>query len=157
MFHMCQYPCDAAVQNRRYALSALLLLDSPAMTFVELLAAEMARRKLSERSFSMFLGLSPTTVNRYMHGKSIPDPAACRKIAYRLGLPEEDVLRAAGHLSPATEPPELPPWLQSLLPTLAQLDDFEAATLEATAQTLLELREKRAEYEATPPPPAPPE
>lgn len=138
----------------------MLLLDSRTVTIPELLAAEMGRRRLSQRSLALFIGLSPSALNRYSRGTGTPDPAQCRQIAYRLGLSEEDVLRAAGHLSPPSEPPEMPAWLQGLLPTLAKLDEFEARTLEATAQTLLELREVRGAPEASPaaepgPPPSP--
>lgn len=127
------------------------------MTIPELLSGAMQARKLSERSLANFLKLAPSTVYRYRKGMGVPDPAQCRQIADRLGIPEEDVLRAAGHLSPPHEPTPLPSWLQALIPTLSKLDDFEARTVEATAQTLLELRELRGGYVASPPPaPTPP-
>jgi len=128
-------------------------MAEPTSAIGDLLTRELRHRRMSERAFALYAGVSPNAVNAWRRGLRIPDPAYCEKIAEALHLPVEDVLRAAGHLPPleeGAEEPALPAWLTSLL---LELDQAERETLADSARLLLELREKKAEYEAQRPPP----
>ena len=139
-------------------------MAEPTSAIGDLLTRELRHRRMSERAFALYAGVSPNAVNAWRRGMRIPDPAYCEKIAEALHLAVEDVLRAAGHLPPleeGAEEPALPAWLTSLL---SELDEAELRVVEHSVRGLLELREARATYDAQPPapeeppgePPAPP-
>lgn len=131
-----------------------------AVTFAEMLAAAIRRRRQTQNAFARDLGVAGSTLSRYLRG-SRPEYFVCQRFAEMTGIPEEDVLRAAGLLS-SSEPPanEDPPWLAELIAELraADLTPRETDVLDATVQGLLQLREERERYGALPPtdPEAPP-
>jgi transcriptional regulator with XRE-family HTH domain len=58
-------------------------------------------------------GLDPGFVNHLLNRKRNPGPKASRAIAHALDLPEEEVFRQAGLLSPKPEdPPGLGEWIR---------------------------------------------
>lgn len=128
----------------------------PRRTIPELLSEALARRKLSERALSQYLGVSSNAVNAWRRGLRTPDPESCQRIASYLGLPLEDVLRAAGHPAPASEPTPDPPWLSSLVAEMRsiRLTPEEAEVLGVTLRGLLALRQER-EHAAAQAPAAP--
>lgn len=73
------------------------------MTIGEFIASARADRKLSLRAFAQYIGTSQTAVSDWEKGNRVPDPESCRKLARYLHMPEEEVLRMAGHMAPAEE------------------------------------------------------
>jgi transcriptional regulator with XRE-family HTH domain len=69
----------------------------PASGFAAYLAALMRRRRLSGRQVASYAGVSPNTVNLWLRGAE-PRRESLRKLARGLGLPQVEVLRAAGLL-----------------------------------------------------------
>lgn len=104
-----------------------------------------------------YLETGPSTVRAWFEMDVIPRPPMCKRIAEVLKVPEEEVLRIAGHLSADHPGPgdALPSWLRDLLPLLTQLDETESLVLEYSARGLLELREARAAYQHEVPQPPP--
>lgn len=114
-------------------------------TIPELLDQLIARGN-SQSGIGRAIGSSASAVSAWRNGLRTPDPRECRALARFLRVPEEVVFRAAGHLSdePMAEP-EVPPWLAAVI---LELTEPEQETLAETARSLLELRERRAAYEA---------
>ncbi len=52
----------------------------------------------SVRAAALYIGVSHTTVLRWLRGETVPDPEACKKIAIWAKVPEDYILRLAGHL-----------------------------------------------------------
>ena len=67
----------------------------------ELLEDLKDKRGLSVRAMAEKIGISHPTMLDILKGKSVPSPATVRKIAAWSGLPEDYLLRLAGHLGPA--------------------------------------------------------
>ena len=120
--------------------------------FSDWLGQELSRRGSNRAKLAAGIDSKPQTISAWFNEGRIPSPEFCRRVARYLHVPEESVLRIAGHLSAddAPEEPSLPAWLESLL---TELDDFELHVVEDTARGLLRLREERARYEANPPTP----
>lgn len=113
------------------------------MTIAELIASERKRLKLSLRSFGAGIGASQTAVADWEKGRRIPDSESCRKIARYLRLPEDDILRMAGHRSDGDTPPPppVPPWLAA---TLSELGEEDLESVHLLARRLLEVRQRNA-------------
>jgi len=58
------------------------------------------RRGISANRLATHLGLSRTTVSRWLSGKDVPSPASCHRIAEYSGIPSTRILSLAGHLVP---------------------------------------------------------
>lgn len=70
--------------------------------FSDWLQRQLERRHLTQRALATYIGVSPPTVSKWVSGDFRPDPAQCHKVAAYFHMPEEEVLRAAGHLSAAS-------------------------------------------------------
>ena len=123
--------------------------------FAEWLEEELRGRAVSRAQLAAYMGKRPQTVYSWFNDDRIPSSAMCQEIARVLHLPIEEVLRAAGHLpaEPSPAEPELPGWLRAVL---LELDSSELRVVDATARGLLALREEKAAFEASPPPPTEP-
>lgn len=80
------------------------------------------------------------TVNAWFTEGRLPTTDLCKRIAKYLGLPEEEVLIRAGHLSPdhVYVQPEVPGWFTA---AIEGLEDWELQVVARTAQGLREARE----------------
>ncbi len=63
----------------------------------------MKRRKRLPSQLGADLGVSHSTVLRWMSGTDIPNTESCRKIAAYSGIPLEKILSLAGHLPQVSE------------------------------------------------------
>lgn len=94
------------------------------MRFSEYLRRILDRHQVRQGAAAKYVGVSDATMSRWLGDKSIPDPPQCRRIAEHFHIPEQEVLRAAGHLSTvmisegrATQAErELDAWVRSLSP-----------------------------------------
>ncbi len=94
----------------------------------QLVSKEWRPAELASRS-----RLDPGFVNHLLNRNRNPGPKACRAIAHALDLPEEEVFRQAGLLSPKNEdPPTLREWIHYFL----QADDEERDRMLEIAKTL---------------------
>ena len=77
-----------------------------------------------------------------MHGKRIPEPAACKMIADALGVDPRTVLRLNGHLPPE---PEDNPLVADLIAKLrwAQPNEVQAGELNALLEHIGRTNRKR--------------
>ena len=67
--------------------------------FVSFLKEEMRRRRYSPSRLAADLGVSHTTVIRWLAGEHIPSARACRKLAEYTGIPLEKIFTIVGYLS----------------------------------------------------------
>ncbi len=63
----------------------------------------MLRRKRLPSRMAAELGVSHTTIGRWLQGKDIPSTTSCQLLAEYSGVPLETILRIAGHLPPKEE------------------------------------------------------
>ncbi len=66
---------------------------------VSFLKEEMRRRRYSPSRLAADLGVSHTTVIRWLAGEHIPSARACRKLAEYTGIPLEKIFTIVGYLS----------------------------------------------------------
>ncbi len=97
----------------------------------------LRQRNMSLRRFSQEVGISPSTLSRWLSGKQAPSPESCRKMAEALSLPPEQVLAWAGHLIPmrkadANNLPEFREYAQRKYP--AELDEDMIVMIEDLIQ-----------------------
>lgn len=102
----------------------------------------LRRRGVSLRRLAIDAGISPSTLSRWVSGKQVPSPQACRKFAQSLSIPAERVLALAGHLVPMQKAdagalPEFREYARQKYP--AELDDDMVAMIE----DLIERRRQR--------------
>lgn len=137
--------------------------------FAEWLQSEMDRRGVNKSQLAAYIGTKPSVVGAWFTEDRIPSTPMCARLASYLHLPEEAVLRRAGHLPPVPDDDSserqspIPPWLITVFEPLTPHErDVVAKIAEETAHGLLQLREARSAPEApptdeSPPPPAPPQ
>ena len=77
---------------------------------VSFLNEVMRRRKRLASQLAADLGVSHTTVHRWLSGDDVPNIRSCQKLAEYSGVPLEKVLSIVGHLPRLAEtgPPEWP-------------------------------------------------
>jgi transcriptional regulator with XRE-family HTH domain len=73
-------------------------MATPPGAMVSFLAELMRRRKLLPSHLAINLGISHSTVGRWLSGEDTPGIASCQKLAEYSGVPLEQVLYVAGHL-----------------------------------------------------------
>ena len=125
------------------------------MTFAMYLRTLMDRRGLSkQKALGGAIGVSTSQVSRWLNDANPPEAAQCVRIAQFFGVPEEEVLRAAGRMSGAFEVPERPDIHPDMAEVLGELD-WEvqgqlAAVLRGAAISLQPMlgEERRAERRA---------
>ena len=81
--------------------------DAPIVSFLK---EVIRRRKRLPSQLAADLGISHTTVRRWLLGEDIPNTHSCHKLADYSGVPLEEVLVIAGHLPgiAETRPPDWP-------------------------------------------------
>jgi len=63
----------------------------------------MRRRKRLPSQLAADLGISHATVSRWLSGEDVPNTRSCRRLAEYTGVPAENILSIAGHLSKVAE------------------------------------------------------
>ena len=86
----------------------------------------LGRRRLLPSQLATELGLSHTTVSRWLSGADVPSIRSCQKLAEYSGVPVEKTLSIAGHLPkiagrPPAEWPEFREYARNKYP--AELDE----------------------------------
>ncbi|MBI4496327.1 MAG: helix-turn-helix domain-containing protein [Chloroflexi bacterium] len=80
------------------------------MSFPEYLKGLMARKGgMTQRALAAYVGVTPPTVGDWLRGEYTPRPAQCKKVAAYFDRPEQEVLRAAGHLGGEGTAARVPP------------------------------------------------
>lgn len=125
-----------------------IMPDAPLTTWARLLRDYMATRELSQSALAKELGVSTGIVSQWMTG-AFPEHRSALRVARRTGLPERQVLEAAGLTVPpsASDKPTYPEFLTE---HLDRLNQAELAAVAVTARELLRLREEKSPYEARP-------
>ena len=113
---------------------------SPIVTFLD---EVMRRRKRLPSQLAGDIGISHTTVGRWLSGADIPSIPSCQKLAEYSSVPLEQVLYLAGHLleaktAKAAEWPEFREYATTKYPN--ELDDDLITMIE----DLIERRRSRA-------------
>lgn len=67
-------------------------------TFAAFLADILRRRKCGPSQLAAEIGVSHTTISRWLHGREAPNIGSCLKLAEYCGVPLEKVLAVSGHL-----------------------------------------------------------
>jgi len=111
-------------------------------SIVSFLKEIMRRRKRLPSQLAADLGVSHTTVSRWLSGDDIPSTRSCQRLSEYTGVPLERVLSVAGHLPKIRDggPPEWPEfgeYARRKYPN--ELDEDMIATIE----DLIERRRKR--------------
>ena len=120
-----------------------MLSPSPIISFLN---EAMRRRKILPSQLAVNLGISHTTVGRWLSGTDIPGIPSCRKLAEYSGVPLEQVLYLAGHLleaktAKAAEWPEFREYASTKYPNEVDED------LITMIEDLIERRRSRAREE----------
>ena len=112
------------------------------------------RAKLSQGAVATYLKVSPSAVSRWEKGVAVPETDNCRGLARLFRVPEEEVLRAAGHLSAEPSPPvvipeegELVRWLRGMPEAERRIVLDLRPTIEALARQVREREDRRAAEE----------
>ena len=74
--------------------------DVPIVTFLK---EVIRRRKCLPSQLAADLDVSHVTVSRWLSGEDVPNTRSCRRLAEYTGVPAENILSIAGHLSKAAE------------------------------------------------------
>jgi transcriptional regulator with XRE-family HTH domain len=80
-------------------MSTMLIM---AARFSEFLRNELDRRHRNQNWLAKELDIAHGSVSHWYHGKRVPSPRSCRRIAAVLDLDPDVVLHAAGHRAPPT-------------------------------------------------------
>lgn len=88
--------------------------------FVEWLQAELDQRGWLASDLARRAGLGSGTLSQLMNGYRNPGPDVCRSIAHALKVPEEEVFRRAGLLSPKPELSDQAEELRSIIGLLKE-------------------------------------
>ncbi len=88
----------------------MLRMNTEEAPLVSFLKEVMRRRKRLPSQLAADLGVSHTTVSRWLSGADTPNTRSCRRLAEYSGVPLEKILSITGHLPRITEtgPPEWP-------------------------------------------------
>jgi transcriptional regulator with XRE-family HTH domain len=71
--------------------------DAMSEQFRTYLARQLLRREWTQADLARRSGLSPGRISEWMHGKRIPSPESCDRLADALGVDVDDLLVVAGH------------------------------------------------------------
>jgi transcriptional regulator with XRE-family HTH domain len=110
--------------------------------FIAFLQALMRRRGRLPSQFATDVGVSHTSVSRWLSGKEKPSFSSCVKLANYTGVPLQRVLYIVGYLTPAEETPasELPDFREYVNRKYPQELDDDLVTL---IEDLIERRRGR--------------
>lgn len=100
------------------------------------LKALMKRRRRLPSQLAADLGISHSTVLRWLSGDDLPSPQSCLRLANYAGLPVENVLAVAGHMPPVlrNEPSELPEFSEYARTKYPELDEELVSTIALVIQ-----------------------
>ncbi len=102
--------------------------------FAEWLDLQLKERDWRPVELARRAGIDTGMVSNLLNRKRNAGPETCRAIAHALDLPEEEVFRKAGLLSPKPEePPNLAQWVMIFL----EADEEERDRMIEVAKTLL--------------------
>jgi len=62
-----------------------------------------AHPEINQTGLALAIGVSQPTLSRWIRGTVIPDPEGCRKLAQYFAVPQQLILRLAGHIVPETD------------------------------------------------------
>lgn len=114
--------------------------DAPIAAFLK---EVMRRRKRLPSQLAADLGVSHTTISRWLSGEDVPNTRSCQRLAEYSGVPLEKVLSIVGHLPRIAEkgPLEWPEFREYARQKYhAELDEDLITMIEA----LIERRKKRS-------------
>ncbi len=119
------------------------------VTFTVFLKELLERRARKPSQFAVDIGVSHTSVGRWLSGKDLPSPGSCQRIADYAALPLQRVLSLAGYLPSAPEAgpeawPHFRQYAQEKYPD--ELDDDLITMIE----DLIELRRHKREHKKQP-------
>ena len=77
-------------------------MSTPDVPIVSFLKEVMRRRKRLPSQLAVDLGVSHTTVSRWLSGEDVPSTRSCWRLAKYSGMPLEKILSLAGHLPQIT-------------------------------------------------------
>jgi len=112
------------VKNQGYNTVIIMADNSfPLITFLQEL---MHQRMLLPSQLAKELGISHSTVSRWLQGKELPSTKSCRRLAEYSGVPLQRILSFSGHVpeiveSPADNWPEFREYIRQKYPDM--LDD----------------------------------
>jgi len=88
----------------------MLRMNTQEAPIVSFLKEVMRRCKCLPSQLAADLGVSHTTVSRWLSGADVPSTKSCRRLAEHSGVPLEKVMSIVGHLPRIAEagPPEWP-------------------------------------------------
>lgn len=119
------------------------------MAFDDWLQHQLDRRNWSSAHLAAALGVSRSTVSRWLGARRVPEPAACERMALVLGVPVDVVLREAGHHAQRDDvETELRSRIQGLVDHYARLvDELEEtdSRLERARQELSVMQVEQSE------------
>ena len=112
------------VQTQEYNTVVIVMDDSlPLITFLKEL---MHQRMLLPSQLAKEVGISHSTVSRWLQGKELPSTKSCRRLAEYSGISLQKILSVSGHVpeaieSPADNWPEFSEYIRKKYPDM--LDD----------------------------------
>ena len=109
-------------------------------SFRDLVKGELARRGVSQEDMADAIGISGAQVTRILNGTRGRTPDKVRKIGLFLGIPEEDIFRAAEITSTAPDP-NISPAQKMLVNETKTWSEDEIEELLAMARAKTEHRE----------------
>jgi len=113
--------------------------DNPVASFLNEL---MHRRKLLPSQLATDLGVSHTTVGRWLSGEDVPSTRSCRRLSEYSRVPLEKILSVTGHLPRIAEtgPPEWPEFREYALQKYPSELDEDLITM---IEDLIERRRRK--------------
>lgn len=121
--------------------------------FSDWLRRKIGEAGLSERRVSEEAGLGATTVNWLLrHPQFDPRPETCRRLAAFFRVPEDYLLRLAGHLTPGPADRALKPEEEDLLIEYRLLSPARRRAVQEIVRGLRQLDERQGDRPARKPP-----
>ncbi|UCB42293.1 MAG: helix-turn-helix transcriptional regulator [Dehalococcoidales bacterium] len=111
------------VKSQEY--NTVIMMDD-SFPFVTFLKELMHQRMLLPSQLAKEVGISHSTVSRWLQGKELPSTKSCRRLAEYSGVPLQKILSVSGHVpeiveSPADNWPEFREYTKKKYPDM--LDD----------------------------------
>ena len=78
-------------------------MSAEKVPLVSFLKELMRRRKRLPSQLAADMGISHTTVIRWLSGEDVPNTRSCRRLAEYSGVPVENILSIMGHISAIAE------------------------------------------------------
>jgi transcriptional regulator with XRE-family HTH domain len=112
------------VKTQGYNIVIIMVDDNS--PFIAFLKELIQQRRFLPSQLAKEMGISHSTVSRWLQGKELPSTKSCRKLAEYSGIPLQKILSVSGHIpeieeSPADNWPEFRDYTEKKYPDL--LDD----------------------------------